>query len=271
MPVTPVSRTDSGFAQTLREKRSGHFDELPRRSASFGIDKHPPLHRPSLPFLNGHGPSLSISAISIDSQSSFGYAPSSYAQSTIAASTMMPNMFAQTVRNTETTVWVEGHCFDWNPDEVMSPCSICEERSEGDGLFKCRGCGCVAHNRCLGVVALVCPEAFHADRVRAAFVRCLASLLYTYRKHLGRPTKDQKANGRLYAFDMDSFIKGLPYDQQGYTTMMRDTQRKFFPHPPNNLNPFLNPFPLPPSLSYSTSLSELIFALSCFPPFPASR
>jgi hypothetical protein len=72
--------------------------------------------------------------------------------------------------------------------------------------------------------SLVCPEAFHAERVRAAFVRCLASLLYTYRKHLGRPSKNQKANGQLYAFDMDGFIRGLPYDQQEYVTMMRDTQ-----------------------------------------------
>jgi len=225
MPSTPVSRSDSGFAQTLREKRSGHFDDRSRRSSSFGVDKHPPLHRPSLPFLNGHGQNLSISAISIDSQSSFGgYAPSTYAQSTIAASTIMPNMLIQPVRNTESTVWVEGHCFVWTPEENAPACTVCDERSEGDGLYKCNGCGCLAHNRCLGFVSLVCPEAFHPDRVRAAFVRCLASLLYTYRKYLGRPTRDQKANGQLYAFDMDGFIKSLPYDQQEYAGMMRETQ-----------------------------------------------
>ncbi|KAK1754305.1 DENN domain-containing protein 5B [Echria macrotheca] len=224
MPTTPVSRSDSGFAQTLREKRSGHFDEKSRRSSSFGVDKQP-LHRPSLPFLNGHAQNLSISAISIDSQSSFGgYAPSTYAQSTIAASTIMPNMMIQPVRNTENTVWVEGHCFEWTPEETNSSCTICDDRSEGDGLYKCTGCNCLAHNRCLGFVSLVCPQAFHAERVRAAFVRCLASLLYTYRKHLGRPTRDQKANGQLYAFDMDGFIKSLPYDQQEYAMMMRDTQ-----------------------------------------------
>ncbi|KAK3343802.1 AEX-3 domain-containing protein [Lasiosphaeria hispida] len=225
MPTTPISRSDSGFAQTLREKRSGHFDEKSRRSSSFGVDKHPPLHRPSLPFLNGHAQNLSISAISIDSQSSFGgYAPSTYAQSTIAASTIMPNMMIQPVRNTENTVWVEGHCFNWTSDEANSTCTICDERSEGDGLYKCNGCDCLAHNRCLGVVSLVCPEAFHPERVRAAFVRCLASLLYTYRKYLGRPARDQKANGQLYAFDMDGFIKSLPYDQQEYAGMMKETQ-----------------------------------------------
>lgn len=230
MPTTPISRTDSGFAaaNTLREKRSGHFETKSRRSSSFGMEQHPPLHRPSLPYLNGHSQNLSISSVSGDShsQSSYnaGYAPSTYAQSTIAASTLMPNMLVQPVENTDTTVWVEGHCMEWNTTERDSMCGICDERSEGDGLFRCRGCGCLAHNRCLGFVCLVCPVAFHADRVRAAFVRCLASLMFTYRKYLGRPTKLQKENGQLFAFDMNGFVKSLPYDQQDYAVMMRDTQ-----------------------------------------------
>lgn len=228
MPTTPVSRSDSGFAQhgPLREKRSGYFEEKLRRSSSFG--QHPHLHRPSLPFLNGHGASLSVSGISIDSRSSFGgYAPSTYAQSTLAASTVMPNMMIQAVHNTDTTVWVEGHCFEWDMPET-GYCAICEEKSEGDGLYTCRGCGCHSHSRCLASASLVCPQAFHADRVRAAFVRCLASLLYTYRKHLGRPRKEQKANGQLYGFDMASYIRALPYDQQEYATMMKDTQRTYY-------------------------------------------
>ncbi|KZL79838.1 denn domain-containing protein [Colletotrichum incanum] len=229
MPTTPVSRSDSGFAQTLREKKSGHFDEKSRRSSSFGMDKHPPLHRPSLPFLNGHNPSMSVSAVSVDSLSSYGgytpgYAPSTYAQSTLAASTIMPNMLVQPVRNTDTMVWVEGHCFNWIPHDMSSTCSVCDEKSEGDGIYQCSHCDGHAHNRCLGQVSVVCKEAFHADRVRAAFVRCLASLLYTYRKHLGRPTREQKNNGQLYSFDMNGFIKSLPYDQQEYATMLRDTQ-----------------------------------------------
>ncbi|RWA08584.1 hypothetical protein EKO27_g6508 [Xylaria grammica] len=167
LPSTPISKSDSGFAlsATLREKRSGHFDERGRRSSSFG---QAPYHRPHAPFLNGHQANLSISAISIDSQSSYGggmggYAPSTYAQSTLAASTIMPNMLVQPVRNTETTI-------------------------------------------------------------RAAFARCQASLLYTYRKHLGRPSKEQKNNGQLYAFDMNGFIRSLPYDQQEYAGMMKETQ-----------------------------------------------
>ncbi|KAI1333976.1 dDENN domain-containing protein [Xylariaceae sp. FL0016] len=223
MPSTPISRSDSGFAlsATLREKRSGHFDEKGRRSSSFG---QAPVHRPNMPFLNGHQANLSISAISIDSQSSFGgYAPSAYAQSTIAASTVMPNMLVQPVRNTETTQWVEGHHFHFVNDNVAT-CTVCDDRAEGDGCYKCRGCGMVSHGRCLGFVSLVCPVAFNSDKVRAAFVRCQASLLYTYRKYLGRPSKDQKNNGQLFAFDMNGFIRSLPYDQQEYATMMKDTQ-----------------------------------------------
>ncbi|KAM0195497.1 hypothetical protein ACHAPI_006351 [Fusarium lateritium] len=236
MPSTPVSRSDSGFAlaATLREKRSGHFgEEKMRRSSSFGIDKQPPYHKPNLPFLNGHQANLSISAISVESQNSVvgggggygnGYAPSTYAQSTIAASTIMPSMQIQPVRNTETTVWVEGHCFNWIPKDNTSICNICNDHAEGDGIYKCTGCKVFSHGRCLGHCSLVCPEAFYPDRIRAAFVRCLASLLYTHRKYLGRPSKQQKSNGQLYAFDMDGFIKSLPHDQHDYAAMMRETQ-----------------------------------------------
>ncbi|OTA65261.1 DENN domain-containing protein [Hypoxylon sp. EC38] len=223
MPATPISRSDSGFAlsSTLREKRSGHFDEKGRRSSSFG---HAPVHRPHPPFL-GHQSNLSISAISIDSQSSYGgYAPSTYAQSTLAASTVMPNILMQPVQNTDDTIWVEGHCFNYCASEMASTCDICDGRSEGDGWYKCSGCGAVSHGHCLGAVCIVCPIAFNADKVRAAFVRCLASLLYTYRKHLGRPTRDQKSSGQIYGFDMNAFIKSLPYDQQEYVMMMKETQ-----------------------------------------------
>ncbi|KAI8963387.1 DENN-domain-containing protein [Daldinia sp. FL1419] len=225
MPATPVSRSDSGYAlsSTLREKRSGHFEKEGRRSSSFG---HAPVHRSHAPpFFNGHQSNLSISAISIDSQSSYGgYAPSTYAQSTLAASTVMPNMLVQPVENTDDTMWVEGHCFNYCGNDTISTCSICDERGEGDGWYKCTGCGAIAHGRCLGCVCLVCPVAFNADKVRAAFVRCFASILYTYRKYLGRPTKEQKKNGQLYGFDMNGFIKSLPHDQQEYVTMMKETQ-----------------------------------------------
>ncbi|KAI1825406.1 dDENN domain-containing protein [Xylaria intraflava] len=226
LPTTPISRSDSGFAlsATLREKRSGHFDDRGRRSSSFGQAPY----RPHGPFLNGHQANLSISSISVDSQSSYGgfggYAPSTYAQSTLAASTIMPNMLIQPVRNTETTVWVEGHCFNWIRMDAGATCTICDEHSEEDGCYKCSGCDAISHGRCLGCVSLVCPAVFNTDKIRAAFVRCQASLLYTYRKHMGRPSKEQKNKGQLYAFDMNGFIKSLPYDQQEYAGMMKETQ-----------------------------------------------
>lgn len=230
LPMTPGSRADSGFgiAHTLREKRSGHFDEKSRRSSSFGVaDRNHPLHRPSLQYLNGHShtQSMSVSSVSVDSQSSYGgYAPSTYAQSTLAASTVMPNMIVQPVCNTDTTMWVEGHCFEWRKDDASGTCGICEERSDGDGLYRCAGCNCLAHNRCLGLASLVCPAAFNAEKVRASFVRCFASMFYTYRKHLMRPSKDQKAAGQVYSFDMNAFVKSLPYDQQEYISLLRNTQ-----------------------------------------------
>ncbi|TVY43323.1 DENN domain-containing protein [Lachnellula subtilissima] len=226
LPTTPVSRNDSGFAlaATLREKRSGHFDANSRRSSSFNVDRQPTLRRPSAPFGAGHSSSLSTSAVSIDAQSMYGYAPSAYAASTLAASTIMPNMLMQPVRNTDSMIWVEGHCMVLKPNDNSSVCSICEEKPDGDGTYKCTSCTTVAHGRCLGTLSLVCPAAFHADRVRAAFVRCFASLFYTYRKFLNRPTREQKKSGQLYGFDMDGFLKSLPTEQQEYITMLKQTQ-----------------------------------------------
>ena len=70
----------------------------------------------------------------------------------------------------------------------------------------------------------MCPSAFRPEQVRAAFVRCFASLLYTYRRFL-RPAKgEQKANGMLYKFDMEGFQKSLPHDTADYLAAMQDTQ-----------------------------------------------
>ncbi|KAL3960088.1 hypothetical protein ACCO45_005205 [Purpureocillium lilacinum] len=225
-----VTQNSSSFAEPDPQPTSIHpsSTHLPCRQSILAKRTGPfhPANRPALPFLNGHQPNASISGLSVDTTSSFGagYAPSAYAQSTLAASTIMPNMQIQPVQNTETTVWVEGHCFSLDARDASSSCTICDEKPEGDGMYQCNSCKTWAHGRCLGQVSLVCPEAFHADRVRAAFVRCMASLLYTYRKYLGKPSRQQKNNGQLYAFDMDGFIKSLPYDQQEYTTMLRDTQ-----------------------------------------------
>lgn len=58
----------------------------------------------------------------------------------------------------------------------------------------------------------------------AAFVRCFASLFYTYRKFLGSPTTDQKKKGLLYGFNMDGFIRSVPGENADFMTVLRDSQ-----------------------------------------------
>ncbi len=224
-----MQRHDSGYTltSTLREKRSGHF-EPGRRSSSFGVDAQP-FRKPPMPYQGGHSASHSTSAISVDSASGmtgggYGYAPSTYAASTLAASTIMPNMLMTPVTDSGDIMWVEGHHMVWDPRDNTSICSICDEKADHDGTFNCSGCSVTAHSRCLGQLSLVCPAAFNADRVRAAFVRCFASLLYTYRRHLKAPNREQKKQGQIYGFDMDGFAKSLPMDVAEYVDMLRHTQ-----------------------------------------------
>ena len=224
LPVTPVSRNDSGFAlqATLREKRSGHFDSTSRRSSSFGFDRVPPFRRPSIPF-GGHASSHSTTTILTDSRARSTYAPSTYAQSTIAASTIMPHLLVQPVRNTETTTWVEGHCLQWQPYDDKAMCSICDERADED-IYRCSNCGIHAHNRCIQQISIVCSSAFHPEQIRAAFVRCFASLFYTYRKYLQPATGDARKNRQLYRFNMDGFIRSMPHENAAYVAMLQQTQ-----------------------------------------------
>ncbi|KAJ5907905.1 hypothetical protein N7495_000587 [Penicillium taxi] len=220
-PPTPPSRNDSGMAlqATLREKRSGHFDAASRRSSSFGIGGR----RPSAPFL-GHASNLSVSTMN---NNEFGqgstYAPSVYAQSTIAASTIVPQGFVQPVSNAEGTCWVEGHYFQTQAWDEKLVCSICDEQAE-DNMLKCTACKLIVHNRCASQVCLVCEAAFHPDQVRAAFVRCFASLFYTYKKFLTPASGDKKKAGLYYSFNMDAFLKSLPSEHAEYMTVLQQTQ-----------------------------------------------
>jgi hypothetical protein len=258
LPTTPISRNDSGFAltATLREKRSGHFDSISRRSSSFGMERAPTFRRPSAPF-TGHSATLSASAISIDSKSMYGYAPSTYAASTMAASTIMPNMLMQPVRNTESTLWVEGHFLDLRRHDTTSTCSICDDKADSEGVYKCTSCSIIAHGRCLGQISLVCPSAFHPDRIQAAFVRCFASLFYTYRKHLKPPNSQQKASGQLYGFDMDGFIRSLPDDQADYAAMLKQTQGTSH-NTFHQLGSHVDRFVLPHLTSHTAAFNEFI-------------
>lgn len=222
-PSTPISRNDSGFAlqASLREKRSGHFDQASRRSSSLAIDRRQIPRRPSVPFL-GHSSNLSVTTLNTDAGTSV-YAPSIYAQSTIAASTIMPQHF-QPIRSPAGSTMIEGHCLQLlRPVDERSTCDICDERAD-EATYRCTGCTTIVHHRCAGQICLVCPVAFHPDQIRAAFVRCFASLLYTYKKFLRPATGDKKKNGLTYDFQMEAFLKSLPHEHAAYMTVLQQTQ-----------------------------------------------
>ncbi|EEP80759.1 conserved hypothetical protein [Uncinocarpus reesii 1704] len=224
LPSTPVSRNDSGIAlqASLREKRSGHFDAASRRSSSMAVDRRPGIpRRPSVPFL-GHSYNLSVTTLHTDTSPSV-YAPSVYAQSTIAASTIMPHAFQQPLRNPVGSTLVEGHCLQLQQMDDKCICSICDEKAE-DAMYRCSGCKLIVHGRCASHICLVCPVAFHPDQIRAAFVRCFASLLYTYKKFMRPATGDKKKAGMTYSFQMDAFLKSLPHEHAEYMSVLQQTQ-----------------------------------------------
>lgn len=229
LPASPGSRNGSisGIQATLREKRSGQFDTSSKRSSIYGFDRVPTIRRPSIPFSrtsSGHSSSLSTTTISTDSHPGTStYAPSTYANSTLAASTVMPNMLMKPVHNSETTTWVEGHCLQWKANDLVSACTICEDKAE-NGIYACIGCNIKAHGRCAQQISIVCPSAFHPEQVRAAFVRCFASLLYTYRKYLIPAAGPQKKSGMLYTFNMDGFLRSMPRENAEYLATLRQTQ-----------------------------------------------
>ena len=88
----------------------------------------------------------------------------------------------------------------------------------------CVGCSIRAHPQCLGQIVLVCPSAFRADLVQAAFVRCFASLFYTYRKFLHPASGDRRKAGLLYHFNMEAFMRSVPSENTDYMRMLQQTQ-----------------------------------------------
>jgi hypothetical protein len=86
------------------------------------------------------------------------------------------------------------------------------------------GCSILVHGRCSHTISLVCPVAFRADQVRAAFIRCFASLFYTYRRFMAPATADGKKAGMKYQFNMDAFLKSVPHGDSEYMAMLRQTQ-----------------------------------------------
>ncbi|OAP55697.1 hypothetical protein AYL99_09849 [Fonsecaea erecta] len=218
-PGTP--RTETGYAlqTSLREKRSGHFDSLSKRSFSGSTHM---IRKASLPFVK-HSASPSSSTTLSDNRNGSMYAPSTYAQSTLAASTIMPGTQTQAVRNGEGTYWSEGHYLQWRSADGPSTCLLCDEKAP-DGYYRCSGCGFVIHDRCVQNIAIVCSAAFYPDQIRAAFVRCMASLLYTYRKFMLPATPQKKKLGAVYTFDSDAFTRSLTPDHAAYMGMLQQTQ-----------------------------------------------
>lgn len=89
-------------------------------------------------------------------------------------------------------------------------------------------CPLTVHHRCLDFVTLPCfsPSNFSADRIRAAFLRCFASLVYGYRKYMepipaeGRAPSDE----RIFNFKLQSFLRNASRDTVVYLEMLSDTQ-----------------------------------------------
>lgn len=67
---------------------------------------------------------------------------------------------------------------------------------------------------------------FSPDRIRAAFLRCYASLLFNYRKHLEPVPASQRktAEGKLYDFKMSAFLRAASRDTTSYLEMLSETQ-----------------------------------------------
>jgi len=87
-------------------------------------------------------------------------------------------------------------------------------------------CNVATHMRCSASICLPCPVAFYPEQIRAAFVRCFASLFYTYRRFLGPATGDSKKAGKLYKFNMEAFLKSMPHECADYVRTLEQTQGK---------------------------------------------
>lgn len=157
----PLSRHDSGLTiqSTLKEKRSGVFDvsSYMKRNSSLhvvplmtnrmsnmnGSDKMSmfgTMRRPSMQF-NGHSYAPSVSTLgNRGATEGSNYAPSVYAQSSLAASSIMAfNTVSPPCNSSDTTLCCEGHClqFQANTAERLV-CSVCNEKSS-EGIYKCSG------------------------------------------------------------------------------------------------------------------------------------
>lgn len=220
MPRTPSSRNDPGYNLQipLREKRSGYLDSWSKKG-----DNHPSIRRkPSLPFVR-HNASPSTISISPLNGSVSTYAPSSYTQSTLAASTIMPGLTFQPALNSENMIWMEGHCMQRQTLETRSLCSVCYEKVDG-GNYHCSGCHVVSHGACATQISVVCQAAFYPDQIRVAFARFFTSLFYSYRKFVAPVDAGQRKLGMACKIKVDAWTRSLPSEHATYLELLRQTQ-----------------------------------------------
>ena len=127
--------------------------------------------------------------------------------------------------NSSTSQVVEGHLLQSHAMDERSACAVCDESGhDADVILRCAGCPLVSHARCAPEITVVCADAFRPDQVRAAFVRCFASLLYTYRRHLCIADHKQRRNGLLYSFNSEGFLRSLPGDCTEFVNVLLNTQ-----------------------------------------------
>jgi len=220
LPRTPLSHNDSGFAlqTSLREKRSGHFDNKSKPSTSITNIRR----KASLPFVK-HSVTLSQASDVPSIACGSTYAPSISARSTFAASTVMLGTPYQPVQNTTTTTWVEGHCMQWRKIDQNMVCSVCNDKVE-DGQYKCSDCPLQAHARCVIEVCVPCSAAFYPNQIRVAFARFFTSLFSNYRRFMLPADPTLRHIGLRHKFAFDAWVRSLPPDHGEYMHMLKQTQ-----------------------------------------------
>jgi hypothetical protein len=90
-------------------------------------------------------------------------------------------------------------------------------------------CRLNVHHRCLDAVTLPClsPANFSPDRIRAAFLRCFASMLYNYRKYMEPiAPNDRRPHdvGKHSNFKASAFTRAAPRDSVHFLDCLLDTQ-----------------------------------------------
>lgn len=156
-PVTRAAGATNGTTNTLREKRSGQLDAASKRSSSvynlssyttqrrvrvktnlpkLGLDRSV-SHRPSAQSQT-RASSTSTPTLCVAPSATSLHAPSVYAASTLATSTVVPCGPHEHGQTTDSMRLVEGHCFQSRLPEFRVVCSLCDEKVDEAGL-RCSG------------------------------------------------------------------------------------------------------------------------------------